>query len=388
MVGEKHSIATALGFASTEPDRLFRQLQMLIDGGIRGVSEASLGSANILYLALKQLEHSNLLKNEERQHTILAIEEPEAHIHPHLQRLIYRTYLRTRSDAERKQDQCSIFLTTHSPNIASVAPLANIVLLHKDHKQNFTTGRSLSKLTLEVMESDDLERYIDVTRGEIFFSKGVILVEGDAEKFLISTLADLLDDPINLDAVGISVCSIGGTNFSPFIKLLGPKGLDIPFVVLTDLDPKEKDGSQEDEDMGSSTLDSYGKQRVVNQIMKHLLSPEEFGRGAEFALALAPEKGIFLNTFTFEIDLINTGIHNIFRDVAKELTTNKQIHRRFEGLIEKPESLVAKSLLKDIESIGKGRFAQRLSSHLHKSKTNACPPYIKMALEHLRKALT
>jgi putative ATP-dependent endonuclease of the OLD family len=52
MVGERHAVETALGFAPNEPDRLLRALQLMIDAGKRGVAEASLGSANVLYLAL------------------------------------------------------------------------------------------------------------------------------------------------------------------------------------------------------------------------------------------------------------------------------------------------------------------------------------------------
>jgi len=61
MVGSKHAIETALGFAPTDADKLVRALQLMIDSGKRGVAEASLGSANVLYLALKQLEHQYLV---------------------------------------------------------------------------------------------------------------------------------------------------------------------------------------------------------------------------------------------------------------------------------------------------------------------------------------
>ena len=185
MVGDQHAVETALGFAPTDPEKLLRALQLMVDGGKRGVGEASLGSANVLYLALKQLENQHLVDEGVRQHTFLAIEEPEAHLHPHLQRRIYRNYLKVRGEAGVDAAPRNIILTTHSPNIASVAPLKNIVVLRlrSDTRETHTVGRSLHRIDLNPKEIEDLERYIDVTRGELFFSKGVVLVEGDSERF-------------------------------------------------------------------------------------------------------------------------------------------------------------------------------------------------------------
>lgn len=387
MVGDKHAVETALGFAPTEPDRLLRALQLMIDGGKRGMSEASLGSANVLYLALKHLEHKYLVEEGERQHTFLAIEEPEAHLHPHLQRLIYRNYLRARGEANAATEPRSILLTTHSPNVASVASLSNIVVLRHVSGEGHTIARSLNGITLEPGQRDDLERYIDVTRGDIFFSKGVILVEGDAEKFLLPTLAKLHDSTLDFDALGITVCAIGGTNFAPYVRLLGPEGLNMPFVVLTDFDPKGIPESQEDDDE-PKVQGGYGQNRVVDLTWSLMTSDE---KPAEITfdqvIALAPSKGVFLNTHTFEIDLYQAGAAHVFAKTIEGSTSNMAMRGRFNNWALSLEGFNPTQFLKDIDSVGKGRVAQRLASVILTDNANICPPYIKAALTYLKSKL-
>ncbi|MBH1816810.1 AAA family ATPase [Stenotrophomonas maltophilia] len=390
MVGSQHATDTGLGFAPTDGARLIRALQLMIDGNRRGVAEASLGSANVLYLALKHLEMQALADDKVRHHTFLAIEEPEAHLHPHLQRLIYRTYLQVKGDGESINRARTILLTTHSPNIASVAPLSDIVVLRRVGDR--TVGRSLHRVGegLEKNDRDDLERYLDVTRGELFFSRAVLLVEGDAEKFLIPTLAAMQDPPLDLDALGITVCSISGTNFAPYLKLVGEAGLGIPFAVLTDFDPKMS-SDQEDPDFDDDEdppKNSYGLSRVVNQIMREIMTEDEWDEATFTDIVdAAPANGVFLNDYTFEVDLFKSGMHREFRTCIDELTTNQAMQARFAAWSASPATLDEIRFLKDIDSIGKGRVAQRLSSVLQKSKSKAMPPYIEAAFRSLKRRI-
>lgn len=372
MSGPKQDVRPKLGFAATENTRLLRQIKLLIDDGERGVADASLGSANLIFLTLKTLELDNLIMKNQRDHSLLAIEEPEAHLHPHMQRLVYDDLFEKSSKtvADQPKPPLSIILTTHSTHIASVAPLRSILLLRATPDDG-SVGQSTAMIDLTNDEADDLARYLDVTRAEMLFARGVILVEGDAEKFLIPEFASEMG--VTLDEHGISVCSVAGTHFKPYVKFL--ETLGIPFSVITDWDG------------------GYGQKRITNIV--HLIDDTTGNaRAAEVAKineiaatddyeafdAKVAEFGIFTNDETLEVDLIKGDFKDQIIATLREGKFGPKRTKRIDTYEDKYTDDDKKAFLALVEAIGKGRFAQRLATRIQGIDV---PPYIAGAIQHV-----
>jgi putative ATP-dependent endonuclease of OLD family len=197
------------------------------------------------------------------------------------------------------------------------------------------------------------------------FAKAVLLVEGDAETFILPVLGNLLG--YDLDRLGITVCSVGGINFAPYVKLLGSNGLDIPFAVLTDFDPQPNDRN-------------LGQARVLRLLGLIADENELADLDSEEQLALAEQRGIFLNEHTLEVDLFKCGRHVSMAKTLIELAESGPAKARANVWRKSPNTLDPQELLRDIETIGKGRFAQRLAGNL---KNKCCPEYIDKAFKYV-----
>lgn len=152
---------------------------------------------------------------------IIAIEEPEAHLHPNAQKKLYR---------QMHEMPGQKIISTHSPYVASSANLGSLRGLYKDLDKVFCGIINLSEV-----EHDDqrkLKQKIINTRGEILFSKAIILFEGETEEQALPIIAEkYFGCPAS--ELGINFIGVGGAgNYFPFLQFA--QSFNIPWYIFSD----------------------------------------------------------------------------------------------------------------------------------------------------------
>ena len=164
------------------------------------------------------------------QHLLL-IEEPEAHLHPQLQELVH-TFL---TDTNQGDANIQIIFTSHSPTLASKVDIGNINLVYENAHKKYCLPFSEANLTDDNKEY--LQKYLDVTKSQMFFAKGIIFVEGISEAILLPEIAKTLDRP--LEKYAVELVNVDSVAFGPFVNLFSSQSVQTCFskvAIVTDDD--------------------------------------------------------------------------------------------------------------------------------------------------------
>ena len=200
-----------------ELSEILRLLDLIMEG-----NKSGLGSLNLLCIAAEML----LFNNQQKGLKLALVEELEAHLHPQYQlRLI--DYI----SSQQKNEQ--FILTTHSITLASKIRLENLIVL----KGNEVFPMSKEYTMMKPADYKFLERFLDATKSNLFFAKGLIMVEGDAENLLIPAIANVIDKPLN--KYGVSIVNVGSTAYKRYVNIFKRrhnKSFGMPIAVISDLD--------------------------------------------------------------------------------------------------------------------------------------------------------
>lgn len=361
----------------------------------RSLEENSLGYNNLLYIASILAElilETEEDRGEETYLRLLLIEEPEAHLHPQLQLRLLR-HLKTVAEERGIQ----VIITTHSTVISAAVSLDHIIHISNESKP---TAVPLRNAGLPEPSRRFVDRWLDVTKSNLLFSKGAILVEGIAEAIVLPELARVVLRPYgkgknSLDDYGVSVINLGGIYFKHFMQLFcdvtgQQPGENVPVrcAGLTDNDPPKYVESMVDVDGKETAVpfrphaDDYRAGNNPALALRDTINQSEFarlfaGKYKTFEYDIAIEGDNLKTMLTVAADLwpVPDG------KVANGLKANAELE--FGAMGSADRAIFADALLDrlDSEEIGKGLYAQAFADALEAFQGDfVVPEYIRLAI--------
>ncbi len=221
-------------FIGVESSDILKKISLIYGTNPIDIERNGLGRNNLLYISLLLSHLMQQVEKEEKKvfYRLIGIEEPEAHLHPHLQ-----VHLSRNIDSESSNER-QIIITSHSTHITSQLSLDDTIVLYHDENQNKIKPYYLFK-NIPKKSKNYLSRYLDATKSTLFFARKVILVEGISEQLMIPELFKLKTNEVSIEQKGITLINVNGVAFSHFLEVI-KAGYFVKSVVYTDSDSTKK----------------------------------------------------------------------------------------------------------------------------------------------------
>lgn len=227
IAGRQLAQKAELIFSDPTFHRIISGLQPEIDGLPFALN--GLGYNNLVFASATL---GTLRQSSQYSFRSILVEEPEAHLHPQLQALLLRHFVEV---AAAEGNRVQVIASSHSPVLASQAPIDSIVSIHE--RAGRVCAMCVCSIEIEPVLKKKLQRFLDATRSELFFARRVLMVEGIAEALLVPVLAKIAGGSLKESAV--TVINTDGINFNAFLPLFGSGRLSSRVAILTDGDAEK-----------------------------------------------------------------------------------------------------------------------------------------------------
>lgn len=326
----------------SEAEKLLQSLKLFIgepeedyEGGIH---ELSLGGANLIFLTLKLLEYK-YRKEKDKIANFLLIEEPEAHIHTHIQKALFDKLNYT---------DTQIIYSTHSTHISEVSNISSMNILGKYRNYSEVYQPFIGLGEEEIMK---VQRFLDAIRSNLLFAKSVILVEGDAEEILIPIMVKQTLG-VSLDELGISLINVRSTGFENLAQLFHNHRIKKRCAIITDLDVSITGEKTEASKRGKTRKENLDALKKKNKWI-----------------------GAFYAPHTFEIDFLEAGNKKAVLSTIKKVYIDEQAIQKSKEEIESEDiKKYGKRILTMANKMGKGWYAILLGKYI--TSSTHIPNYI------------
>lgn len=198
-------------------------------GASFSISEHGMGTRSwVSFLSLDAyIKHLiSALKTDDEEveiFVVLALEEPEAHLHSYAQKKLF---------GQIKKFCGQKIVSTHSSSVVTQSSVCDLIHLYK--KEGKTYAHKLKEDDYSQDEISKIHREVIRSNGELLFSTAIVLAEGITEE---QALPVFFEKHFGFDPnyYGVAVVGIRGQNYKTYLKLV--RDFEMPWFVFGDGEP-------------------------------------------------------------------------------------------------------------------------------------------------------